>query len=158
MVTILTLGIALLPSYDQIGIWAPLLLVLYRSVQGFCLGEESSGAITYVIENTIPQKRDMASALLVLSCYVGTLIGTLLGSFFTLFFMPSWGWHFTFVIGSLIALVGYYIRKRLKESPEFLENQKQWKILKLPLKELLKKEKLNLFFAMSIKKNNNGYF
>lgn len=150
LVTIPTLGIALLPTYNQIGIWAPLLLVLCRLVQGFCLGGESSGAMTYVIENTALQQRDMASAWLVLSCYVGTLVGTLLGSFFTLSFMPSWGWRFTFVIGSLIALVGYYIRKRLKESPEFLESQKQGKILKLPIKELLKKDKLNLFYAMSI--------
>ena len=92
----------------------------------------------------------MASAWLVLSCYVGTLAGTLLGSFFTLSFMPSWGWRFTFVIGSLIALVGYYIRKRLKESPEFLASHKQGKVLKIPIKELLKKEKLNLFYTMSI--------
>src|SRR3990167_9307308 len=150
LVTIPTLGIALLPTYDQIGIWAPLLLVLCRLVQGFCLGGESSGAMTYIIENTSPQERDMASAWLVLSCYVGTLVGPLLGAFFPLSFMPSWGWRFTFVIGSLIALVGYYIRKRLKESPEFLENQKQGKILKLPIKELLKKEKQNLFYAMTI--------
>lgn len=61
LVTIPTLGIALLPTYAQIGIWAPLLLVLCRLVQGFCLGGESSGAMTYIIENTAPQKRDMAT-------------------------------------------------------------------------------------------------
>ncbi|MBY0502172.1 MAG: MFS transporter [Alphaproteobacteria bacterium] len=150
LVTFPTLGIALLPTYSQIGIWAPLLLVLCRLLQGFCLGGEASGAMTYVVENTSPQEKDMASAWLVVSCYVGTLVGTLLGSFFTLPFMPTEGWRFTFAVGSLIAIAGYYIRRYLKESPEFLETKRKGKILKIPLKELLKNEKRNLFYAMSI--------
>lgn len=150
LVTIPTLGIAFLPTYAQIGIWAPVLLVLCRLLQGFCLGGETSGAVTLIIENAAPQDRDMVSAWFVVSCYGGTLIGTLLGSFFTLSFMPSWGWRLTFVMGSLIALMGYYIRKRLKESPEFLETQRLGKILKLPIKELFKNKKTNLFFAASI--------
>src|SRR3990167_464254 len=84
LLTIPTLGIALLPTFDQIGIWAPLLLVFFRLLQGFCLGGESSGAMTYMLENTAPHKKDIMSAWLVVSCYVGTLLGTLLGSFFTL--------------------------------------------------------------------------
>lgn len=150
LVTLPTLGIALLPTYDQIGIWAPLLLVACRLLQGFCLGGESSGAMTYIIENAPSHQRDIASSWLVLSCYVGTLVGTLVGSFFTLPFMPTWGWRLTFVMGSFIALIGYYIRKSLKESPEFLKNQKQGRILKIPLKELFKKEKRNLFYAASL--------
>ena len=150
LVTFPTLGIALLPTYSQIGIYAPLLLMLCRLLQGFFLGGESSGAMTYLIENVPPHEKDRASAWLVLSCYAGTLVGTLLGAFFTLPFMPSWGWRLTFIMGSFIALIGYYIRKRLKESPEFLESQKQGKILKVPLKELFKNEKQNIFYAASI--------
>src|ERR1700722_11205305 len=133
LVTIPTLGIALLPTYAQIGIWAPLLLLLCRIFQGFCLGGETSGAMTYIIENAKPQEKDTASAWLVLSCYLGTLVGTGLGAVFTLSFMPEWGWRLTFVMGSLIALVGYYIRKKLKESPEFIECQQKGRILKVPL-------------------------
>lgn len=150
LVTLPTLGIALLPTYAQIGIWAPLLLAMCRLFQGFCIGGETSGAMTYMIENAAPQEKDIFSAWLVASCYVGTLIGTLLGSLFTLSFMPTWGWRLTFVAGSLIAFIGYYIRKCLKESPEFLQTQRQGKILKLPLKELIKNEKRNLFYAVSI--------
>lgn len=150
LVTFPTLGIALLPTYEQIGISAPLLLVFCRLLQGFCLGGESSGAMTYMIESAPPHKKDSASAWLVLSCYVGTLVGTLSGAFFTLSFMPSWGWRLTFVMGSFIALIGYYIRKHLKESPEFIESQKQGKILAVPIKELFKHEKKNLFYAASI--------
>lgn len=150
LVTIPTLGIALLPTFSQIGIWAPLLLVICRLLQGFCLGGEASGAMTYIIENTPREERDIASSWLVLSCYVGTLVGTLLGSFFTLSFMPSWGWRLTFVAGSFIALIGYYIRKRLKESPEFLEAHEKGRILKIPIQEIFKNEKINLFYAACI--------
>lgn len=150
LVTLPTLGIALLPTYEQIGIYAPLLLVLCRLLQGFCLGGEASGAMTYMIENVAPHERDIASSWLVLSCYVGTLVGTLLGAFFTLSCMPSWGWRLTFVMGSLIALMGYYIRKHLSESPEFIKTQKQGKILKIPLKEIFKNKKENLFYAASL--------
>jgi len=150
LLTIPTLGIALLPTYAQIGIWAPLLLVSFRLLQGFCLGGEASGAMTYLMENTPPHEKDIMSAWLVVSCYMGTLFGTLLGSLFTLSIMPSWGWRLTFIVGAFIAFIGYYIRKNLEESPEFLDSQKQGKILKLPLKQLLKAEKLHLFFAAGL--------
>lgn len=150
LLTIPTLGIALLPAYAQIGIWAPLLLMSFRLLQGFCLGGETSGAMTYVLENTPAHEKDIMSAWLVVSCYVGTLLGTLLGSFFTLSIMPDWGWRLTFVAGSLIAFIGYYIRKNLKETPEFLESQKQGKILKIPLKELFKTQKRHLLYAAGI--------
>lgn len=150
LVALPTLGIALLPTYHQIGVWAPLLLILCRFLQGFCLGGETSGAMTYIIENTVSSERDKVSAWFVVSCYVGTLVGTLLGAFFTLSFMPSWGWRLTFVIGSLIALIGYYIRKRLKESPEFLQTQEKKKIQKIPLLELFRNEKINLLCVAGI--------
>ncbi len=149
LVTIPTLSIALLPTYDQIGIWAPFLLILFRTIQGLCVGGESSGAATYIIESASPTEKDKASAWLVLSCYFGTLLGTVFGAIFTSSFMPSWGWRLTFVMGSLIAFIGYYIRKQLKESPEFIKNKEQGKILKAPFLDLLRNEKINLFYAAS---------
>lgn len=150
LVSIPTLGIACLPSYEHIGIWAPLLLIFFRILQGFCLGGETSGAMTYFIENAKPTEKDIASSWIVLSCYVGTLVGTILGSLFTLSFMPHWGWRITFIIGSLIAIIGYYIRRKLKETPEFVTCKKQGKILKIPFMVLLKNEKINLFFSSCI--------
>jgi len=150
LVSIPTLCIALLPTYEQIGIWAPLLLVFSRIFQGFCLGGETSGAVTYFLENVKPHEKDIASSWLVLSCYVGTLFGTVLGAIFTMSFMPSWGWRLTFLMGSLIAIIGYYIRRKLNETPEFLECEKQGKILKIPLLQLFKSKKMNLFYAASI--------
>lgn len=142
--------IGLLPTYETIGIWAPLLLVLCRFSQGFCLGGESSGAMTYLLENTPLNKRDMVSSWLVISCYGGTLVGTLLGSFFLQPYMVSWGWRLTFVAGALIAFIGYYIRSKLKESPEFIQVQQKKKVLSFPLKALLINEKTHLFQAIGM--------
>lgn len=150
LATIPTLCIALLPTYEQIGILAPLLLVLSRLFQGFCVGGEASGVTTYLIENAPSHEKDKASSWIVISCYFGILLGTTLGAIFTSSFMPSWGWRLTFLMGSLIALVGYYIRKKLKESPEFLEIKKEKKILKAPILKLFQNDKLNLMFAACV--------
>lgn len=149
-VTLPTLMIGLLPTYASIGIWAPILLLLCRFVQGFCLGGETSGAMTYMIENASGSQKDLSSSWIVASCYGGTLVGTLLGSLFTMSFMPDWGWRLTFIVGSLIALVGYYIRRHFKESPEFLNAQKTGKILKVPIQSLLKHEKQHLMYAAGV--------
>lgn len=150
LLTLPTLGLGLMPTYAAIGAWAPFLLILCRLLQGFCLGGETSGAMTYIIENSPPHQKEKASAWLVVSCYAGTLLGTLLGSFFTLSFMPNWGWRLTFITGSLISVVGYYIRRKLKESPDFLAVKEKGEILALPLKDLLKKEKCTLLFSASL--------
>ena len=145
-----TLTIGLLPTYEVIGIWAPLLLVFCRFFQGFCLGGESSGAMTYLLENAPADKKDIMSAWLVTSCYSGTLFGTLLGSLFMMPFMPTWGWRLTFITGALIAFVGYYIRRSLKESSEFVSVQKTGKILRYPIKKLLVNEKMHLMYAAGV--------
>ncbi len=139
-----TMGIALLPTYAVIGLWAPFLLMFFRFMQGFCLGGETSGAMTYMIENAGHDEKDKYSSWIVSSCYIGVLVSTLLGAFFTLSFMPEWGWRITFGIGSLIALVGYVVRRKLGESKAFTKTQQAGKILNVPLKTLIKKEKMRL--------------
>lgn len=142
-----TLAIGLLPTYELIGIWAPVLLIFCRFSQGLCLGGEASGAITYLTENVTSTQKDIMSAWYVVSCYVGMLIGTLLCSIFLMPFMPSWGWRLMFVLEALVAFIGYYFRKKLKISPEFSRIQKRKEILRFPLKTLLINEKLHLMHA-----------
>lgn len=139
-----TMGIALLPTYAAIGLWAPFLLMFFRFVQGFCLGGETSGAMTYMIENAADDQKDKYSAWIVGSCYVGVLVSTLLGAFFTMSFMPEWGWRITFAIGSLIALLGYVVRRNFDESHAFKKTQQAGEILNVPLKTLIKREKTRL--------------
>lgn len=149
LISLPTLIIAILPSYAHIGMAAPVILVLCRLLQGFCLGGESSGAMTFIMEHTDEKKKDMASMLLVLSCYVGVLVGTCVGSFLTLDFMPSWAWRIAFILGAAVAFFGSYVRRKLHETPEFRMIQAD-NVLKTPLIEILKYEKVHLMKAMGI--------
>lgn len=145
-----TFGIALLPTYAVIGIWAPFLLISLRFLQGFCLGGETSGVMTYIIENSKGQERDMSSVYLVMSCYVGTLVGVMVGAVFTMSFMPDWAWRFAFVIGSLIAVVGFYVRRKLRESEEFSNAKGTGILVKKPFVEILKDQKVHLVQSAGI--------
>jgi MHS family proline/betaine transporter-like MFS transporter len=123
MMAISTLLIGLLPTYDQIGIYAPLLLLLARVLQGFSLGGEYSGSMVYIAESTPDNKRlRMGTGL-----EIGTISGYIVASvLITILFwtlndaqMNSWGWRIPFFLSVPIGLFGLYLRYNLDESPIF---------------------------------------
>lgn len=150
LVIIPTLIIGILPIYSQIGIFAPIILVFCRLTQGFCLGGEVGGAITYIFEHAKPGKEGQASSFLEISCYIGGLFGTGIGFFCTLDFMPPWGWRIPFILGALFGILGLYIRHKIEETPTFAELQKQENISRVPFIELIKFQKLNFLKALGI--------
>lgn len=121
-----TLIIGLLPTYDQIGIWAPILLLLARILQGFSTGGEYAGAMVYIAESSPDNKRSALGSGL----EIGTLAGYILASILaTVLFvtlsddqMASWGWRIPFILGAPLGLFGLYLRRHLDESPIF-ENE-----------------------------------
>lgn len=123
MMAIPTGCIGLLPTYEHIGIIAPLLLTLIRVFQGMSLGGEFSGSIAYIVEHAPENKRGIAGAASVVSL----MLGFLLGSFVSLGFasaMPvedfeSWGWRIPFLLGIVIGGIGFYIRTHCDESPVY---------------------------------------
>jgi MFS family permease len=128
-VTILLMAIGtgmmgLLPTYASIGIMAPLLMVLARLIQGFSTGGEFSGATTLLVEFAPKNRRgfygsfQMCSQALAFSC--GALAAYLLTAHLTTAQLESWGWRIPFLLGILIGPVGWLIRSRVDESPEFL--------------------------------------
>lgn len=128
-VTILLMAIGtgmmgLLPTYASIGIMAPLLMVLARLIQGFSTGGEFSGATTLLVEFAPKNRRgfygsfQMCSQALAFSC--GALAAYLLTAHLTTAQLESWGWRVPFLLGILIGPVGWLIRSRVDESPEFL--------------------------------------
>ncbi len=149
LVTLPTLTIGLLPTYADIGIAAPIILVICRLLQGLCVGGEYSGASIFVIEYSKKGKECFAGSVLTSSGFFGGVIGTFCGFLCTLSFMPSWGWRIPFIIGAFMGLMGYYIRTRVNESPEF-EKAKGEKIEKIPLWGVLEKRKINLFCTLCI--------
>ncbi|MCE4048901.1 MULTISPECIES: MFS transporter [Bacillaceae] len=121
-----TLLIGLLPTYDQIGIWAPILLLVARIIQGFSTGGEYAGAMVYIAESSPDNKRSILGSGLEIGTLAGYILASLVASilFITLSDeqMASWGWRIPFLLGLPLGFVGLYLRKNLEESPIF-ENE-----------------------------------
>lgn len=114
-----TVLMACLPTYDQIGIFAPLALVLLRIIQGLSVGGEYTSSLVYLAENS-PENRRAFTAIwgswgavfgMVLGSGVGLLTATLLGNEI----LEAWGWRIPFAIGGAVALAGFMIRRRMPE-------------------------------------------
>jgi len=141
MITIALMGgastlIGLLPTADQIGVWAPILLILLRICQGFGAGAEQAGATVLMAEYSPTRRRGFYSAL----PFVGIMLGTLLASvvFVGLGQVPqeallSWVWRIPFLASIFLIAVAVLIRMRLKESLTFVELEKQDQVAEHPL-------------------------
>ena len=145
-----TFIIGILPSYASIGVLASILLVTCRLVQGFCVGGELGGAITFIIESAEPKHKGFYSSFMAVASYLGGIVGAAFGIFCLQPFMPSWGWRIPFIFGAFIGVLGYTIRRYLTETPAFVATQKQGKVLKYPLVNTLKYHKASMFRAMGI--------
>ncbi|HUX78964.1 MAG TPA: MFS transporter, partial [Alphaproteobacteria bacterium] len=128
-----TLMIGLLPTYSTIGILAPLMLMGCRLVQGFSVGGEYSGAAIFVAEHSGHYKPGFMGSFLCSTGFVGALLGTLVSACSTLSFMPSWGWRLPFLVGGIIGLGSYLLRKKLPETPEFKREEFSIKQGSIPL-------------------------
>jgi len=117
------IGIA--PTYDQIGLFAPLLIVVARLMQGFSAGGEMGGATAFLTEYAPENQRAYYSSWIQASIGVAVLLGAAVGTFVTASLSPealnSWGWRLPFLLGMVIGPVGYYIRHHLDETPTFRE-------------------------------------
>ena len=145
-----TVIIGFLPSYNQIGILAPIILIISRLMHGFCSGGEFSGLTVYVSEFVPVKNLGFFGGIVRAVGFLGTAIGTLLASIMTLSIMPSWGWRITFIVGAVFTYLSYKLRKNMLETPDF-EKIKQEKIIKnVPFLELIKNYKKTLFYSFCI--------
>lgn len=118
-----TFAIGLIPSYDSIGFWAPVLLILFRLVQGFSTGGEYGGASTFIAEYAPDKRRGFFGSFLefgTLAGYVGAAgLVTLLTAWFGNDTMEAWGWRVPFLVAGPLGLVGLHLRLKLDETPAF---------------------------------------
>ncbi|MBY0500375.1 MAG: MFS transporter [Alphaproteobacteria bacterium] len=138
-----TIGIGLLPTYEKIGILAPIILVFLRFLQGLSAGGETSGAAIYGLEQTAEERRGFVGALIRSSTSLGAILATLMGVLFTNGFMPEWAWRIPFCLGGLVAFAGLYLRRVLKE-------QDGRNRVKVPLFEVVQKHPLAFFKTVGI--------
>jgi len=126
MMAFSTLLIGLLPTYDQIGVWAPILLLLGRILQGFSTGGEYAGAMVYIAESSPDKKRNTLGSGLEIGTLSGYIAASILSGLLFFFLsedqMASWGWRIPFILGLFLGIFGFYLRRKLEESPVF-ENE-----------------------------------
>ncbi len=116
-----TLALGLIPTYETIGVWASVSVFVIRILQGISVGGEYTGGIIMSVEHTAKERRGAIGAYVVAGYLGGIFLGTITSFLFTLPFMPSWGWRLPFIFGFIIVGVGFYIRSRVEESPEFVK-------------------------------------
>ncbi|CAJ0733068.1 MFS transporter [Ralstonia mannitolilytica] len=123
-----TLAIAVMPSYQQIGIVAPITILLARLVQGFAVGGEFGSATAFMVEHSTRGRGYYASwqfASQGLAAILASGFGALLTASLSPAELEGWGWRLPFVFGLLVGPVGFYIRRHLDETPEFVAEQKK---------------------------------
>ncbi|WP_425834443.1 MFS transporter [Streptomyces fractus] len=118
-----TFAIGLIPSHASIGVWAPVLLIVARMVQGFSAGGEYGGACTFIAEYAPDKRRGFFGSFLELGTNAGYVAGAALATVLTTTMaddaLYSWGWRIPFLIAGPIGLVGLYVRMKLEETPAF---------------------------------------
>ena len=148
-----TLVIGLLPGYEQIGIWAPIILLLCRLLQGISLGGELPGAISFVSEQVSGSRLVFALSILAASLCLGSLSGSFVVSAMTNWLgaevMNDWGWRIPFIVGGIFGAFSVYLRRFTSETPVFKEmKEKRMLSEEAPLKVVVAEHKRNLFLAM----------
>jgi MFS transporter, MHS family, shikimate and dehydroshikimate transport protein len=141
IITTLVMGLAtgligLLPTYDAIGIWAPILLVLLRVCQGLGAGAEFGGASTLLAEHAPPARRGFFASFAQTGVQIGLVLGTL--TFLLVGLLPdddlfAWGWRIPFVLSFAMILVSLYVRLRVSESPVFTAMERSGTISRTPI-------------------------
>lgn len=136
-----TFLMGVLPTYAQIGIWAPVFLIILRLIQGLGLGGEWGGALLLAVEYAPKEKRGFFGSVPQMGVTIGMLMGTIALSIMTLLpdeaFM-TWGWRVPFLLSALLVVFGLWIRKGIEETPTFQKTQEKGEIPKLPIADTLK--------------------
>lgn len=157
-----TMLIGLVPSYDSIGIWAPISLLVLRLVQGLGIGGEYGGGMVMTIEHAPRERRGFYSSLVHIGVPAGFLIPIallgLLSSQMDEQAFLAWGWRLPFLFSIVLVAVGLFIRFQISESPAFSKVLAEGKTAALPAVEAVRDHRLNVFFGIGAKIAESGLF
>jgi metabolite-proton symporter len=152
--------IGLLPTYAQAGIWAPIMLILLRVLQGFSAGGEWGGAALMAVEHAPANKRSFFGSFPQIGTPIGMIVATLMLLLFTGLLTNEqfleWGWRLPFLFSIVLIVVGLVIRRSVEESPVFLEMQRRRKQSSAPLGYLFRHHSRQVVLAALIFMANNA--
>jgi metabolite-proton symporter len=166
VITLMIVGLStfcmgLLPTYDMVGVWAPLLLIALRFVQGLGVGGEWGGAVLMVAERGNPRWRGFSASWVQAGAPVGLLLAA--GVFSVASQLPedqffAWGWRVPFLLGIVLTGIGLFLRVKILESPVFAAAIAQKPAEGLPLFEVLRKHPRNVLLAMGARIAENCFY
>ena len=141
LMAIPTTLVGCLPTHAQVGLFAPVLLTLLRLLQGLSIGGELTGSISFIVEHSPPDQRGFFGSWASCSIGMGILLGSAVGAYMTSLLsheaLTAWGWRVPFLLGSLVGVVGLYLRLKMDEPESFLKLQQAGTISPAPLREAL---------------------
>ncbi len=152
----------ILPGYDRIGLWAPLLLVVLRFFQGIGVGGEWGGAVLMAVEHSGEGKRGLHGSWPQMGVPAGLLLSTgifalVSGSLSESEFL-AWGWRLPFLLSVLLILVGLFVRLRLIETPQFARVREEQGVAKAPLLEVIRNHPREILVGMGMRFGQNVLF
>lgn len=156
-----TFCIGLLPTYAAIGIWAPILLVALRLLQGFSIGGEWGGAVLMATEHAPANRRGFYGSWPQVGAFSGLLLGTAVFALFSQlpdeqFF--AWGWRVPFLLSIVLVVVGLFIRLKIAESPSFERVKETGSVSRRPIIDAIRQHPKNVLLAMGARMAENGIF
>jgi MHS family shikimate/dehydroshikimate transporter-like MFS transporter len=166
VITLMIMGIAtfligLIPTYEQIGVWAPILLLVMRIFQGIGLGGEWGGAVLMAFEYAPENRRGLYASI----PQIGLAIGLCLASGFVALLsqLPeaqflAWGWRVAFLVSVVLVGVGLYIRLRILETPEFIRVKEAGQEAKVPFVDMIRQYPKNVLLGMGARYIDGVFF
>ncbi|HTF55254.1 MAG TPA: MFS transporter [Pseudonocardia sp.] len=151
-----TFLVALLPTYSAVGIWAPILLVALRLIQGFAVGGEISGASAMILEHSPFGRRGYFASFTLQGVQAGQIIAAAVFLPLSAVMSPeafqSWGWRIPFLLSAFVVVAGYIIRRRVDETPAFQEEATHGEVPKAPIVQAVRENGVDMLrvFCMAL--------
>ncbi len=150
LVGIPTFLMGCVPTYEKIGLAAPMLLVILRLIQGVFYGAEFPGVNIYLYETFSKEVLGRYTGILIASGVFGAVLASVIGAFVTMEIMPSWAWRIPFFVGGLSAFYITFLRRNIIETASYREAQDEKRVTWHPWLEIFMKYKKNCFVAIVI--------
>lgn len=147
-----TLAVGLLPTYAQVGVLAPILLVILRLIQGFAVAGELGGASAMIVEHTPSERRGFMTSFSLQGTQAGSILASAsfipLSTFLSPEAFQAWGWRVPFLLSVVVIVAGLIIRARVEETPAFLQEEKAERVPRIPVAQLFRENGRTVFRAV----------